>query len=307
MTELTHHLHHLLQFDGILHWCFLIALFGFAIGMIWMLIRVLLPLRHLARQADSAMSGDLPAFTGRGGIAEIATLRQALQHMTAQVELAQQREAAYREALAETLENERKRIAREIHDDTIQSLIVIAHHIERAVPVPRGHQPHLDAARAHIIRTIDNLRQMIADLRPTVLDELGLIAALEALCEEHPALSLVVEGQAYPLEAAQELALFRAAQEAVHNALNHAHARQIRVVLHYTERAVQLEVSDDGIGFDPPAQLQELARHGHYGLIGLCERIHYIGGAVSIDSQPGRGTQIRVTLPSAQSMACAVA
>lgn len=296
MNELTGHLHHLLQIDGILHWCFLIGFFGFGVGAAWIFLRVLMPLRRLAGQARGIAAGDLPPFDGTGGIREIDDLRRSLQHMVREVALAREREAAYRSALIESLENERKRIAREVHDDTIQSLIVVAHSIERAAHAG-ARSPHLDTARVQVIQTVDNLRQMIANLRPTVLDELGLVAALEALCDEHSSLTLAVEGEGYPLDTTQELVIFRAAQEAIHNALRHAEATQIHVILRYLPQSVRLEVRDDGKGFHQPAQLQEFALRGRYGLIGMLERIQQIGGAVAVNSQPTGGTQISVSVP----------
>lgn len=305
MSEFVYHLSHLLHFDGILHWCFLIALAGFACGMLWMIARVLIPLRRLAQQAEGMMAGGLPAFDTSGGIREIDSLRRALQHMVGQIAVAQEREAAYRNALTETLENERKRIAREIHDDTIQSLVFVAHNIERAV---RGRASlidnHLEDARLQLIQTIDNLRQMIANLRPTVLDELGLVAAVEALCEDHPQVSFTVEGKVHPLDAAQELAIFRAAQEAIHNALRHADAAQISVTLHYAPQSVELKVRDDGKGFALPAQLQEFALRGHYGLIGIRERIQGLGGMMTVESRPSGGTRLIVTVPLRSAALC---
>lgn len=296
MSEIVYHMNHLFHFDGILHWCFLIAFFGFVLGILWMILRILIPLRRLAKQAESIMTGDLPTFDTSGGIHEIDGLRRSLQHMVAQIAAAQERELMYRTALMESRENERKRIAREIHDDTIQSLVLVAHSIERAAG--ETHNPHLDAARNQLLHTIDNLRQMIADLRPSVLDELGLVAAVEALCDDHPFLNFTVKGDVYPLDAMQELAIFRAAQEAIHNALSHANAAQISVTLSYAPQSVRLEVCDDGQGFSLPGQLQEFALRGCYGLIGLRERIQQIGGVVAVDSQPsGGGTNISVTVP----------
>lgn len=308
MNELSHHLHHLFHFDGLLHWCFLIALFGFAFGAGWMVVRVLIPVRQLAKEAESIMAGELPAFDATDGIHEVEQLRQSLHHMVGQIALAQEREAAYRNALTENLENERKRIAREIHDDTIQSLILVAHNIERAARTEPTQNAHLNTARDQLVEAVDNLRQMIADLRPTVLDELGLVAAVETVCDDHPALTFTIAGDVYPLEAAQELAIFRAAQEAIHNAERHADAAQISVTLHYTPQDVRLEVYDNGRGFSPPAQLQEFALRGRYGLIGLRERIQQIGGVVAVSSEPsGGGTHVSVIVPLAQQAASGAA
>ncbi|MBL8163152.1 MAG: hypothetical protein JNJ61_14290, partial [Anaerolineae bacterium] len=119
--DILTHMEHILHFDGILHWCFLIALVFFLIGLLWVVVRILIPLRSLTRQATELMGGNLPSFdTAISGIREIETLHQSLQYMVSQIKIAQEREITYRNALTESQENERKRIAREIHDDTIQ-------------------------------------------------------------------------------------------------------------------------------------------------------------------------------------------
>lgn len=303
MTEVINHAEHLFHFDGILHWCFLIAVFGFLIGLAWVIVRVLIPLRRLAKQAAGMMEGNLPTFDGHvSGIREIEQLRRSLQYMTQQIKTAQERETGYRNALTESQENERMRIAREIHDDTIQSLVLVAHSIERAAQTTKlnEHNPggHLENARTQLIHTIDCLRQMIANLRPTLLDELGLASAIEVLCEKHPTLEFSVIGDEYATNQAQELAIFRAAQEAIYNAERHAKAKHIVATLTYSKSAIRLEVCDDGIGFQIPEQLQEFVSHGHYGLIGIRERILHLGGQINLTSELAAGTRVTVTVPN---------
>lgn len=302
MNHLIEHLHHLTHFDGWLHWCIWIALVGFPVVMVWIVLRVLLPLRHLAEQAERIAAGDLATFDAPlSSIREVEKLQRALQTMMAQLAAAQERELMYRSALTESQENERRHIAREIHDDTIQSLVVVAHSLERAsYAASDAARQHLEVARQQIVNTIDNLRRMIAHLRSTVLDELGLAAAIETLCEDDPRLRFHLEGQPQPLEHYQELVLFRAAQEAIHNALRHAQASVIDVVLTYSRDGVYLTITDDGRGFVVPAQLRELALHGHYGLIGLRERVEHVGGVLSVESRPYSGTRLSVALPITQ-------
>lgn len=302
MNHLADHWHHLTHFDGLLHWCVWIALVGFPVVMVWIVLRVLLPLRRLAHQAERIAAGELASFDApSGGIHEVRKLHAALQTMVSQLAVAQERELMYRSALTESQENERRHIAREIHDDTIQSLIVVTHSLERAAQAASAAtRQHLEAARQQIVHTIDSLRQMIAHLRSTVLDELGLAAAIETLCEDDPRLRFDIEGVPQPLAHSQELALFRAAQEAIHNAQRHAHATQIEVTLSYTADGVDLMVTDNGRGFVVPAHLRELALRGHYGLIGLRERVEHVGGTLSVASQPARGTCLHVRLPTAQ-------
>ncbi len=311
MSEIIHQINHLFHFDGALHWCFLIAVFGFMIGSVWVVVRILIPLRSLARQAASIMEGELPEFAESvSGIREIEQLRRSLHYMISEIQTAQEREARYRHSLTESQENERKRIARDIHDDTIQSLVLVSHSLERAmgtIGTSAGHtQKYLEDARSHLVQTIDGLRQMIGNLRPTILDELGLAAAIEVLCEKYHTLDFAVVGTVYGIDQTYELAIFRAAQEAIHNAERHAHANHIQATLSYSQSAVMLEVCDDGVGFEIPHQLQEFSVQGHYGLIGIRERILHLGGQVNLASQSSFGTRVIVTIPTLQSTAIAV-
>ncbi|MBL8117695.1 MAG: sensor histidine kinase [Anaerolineae bacterium] len=302
MNEIIEHVSHLFHFDGILHWCFLIAVFFFVIGLVWVVVRVLIPLRQLAKQTENVMEGHLPTFdTPISGIRELEQLRRSLHFMIGEVKSAQEREAFYRNALTESQENERKRVAREIHDDTIQSLVLVAHSIERAAqPIKAQENPageHLENARTQLVSIIDNLRKMIANLRPTILDELGLATAIEVLCEKYPSLEFSVVGDVYDIDEMQELAIFRAAQEAIHNAEQHARAKRITAMLIYSQTGVTLEVRDDGVGFQIPQQLQELSKRGHYGLIGIRERILHLGGQINLMSELAVGTRITVQVP----------
>jgi signal transduction histidine kinase len=296
------HAEHLLQYDGLLHWCFLIALVGFIASLVWVLIRVLLPLQYLVSLAEMIDEGDFSRFSQPiGGIVEIDRLRIRLDKMLSQIKVGQEREVAYRNTLADSQEHERMRIAHEIHDDTIQSLIVVSHHIERAARssdvAKHEWQQHLKNARDQLLGSIDRLRQLIANLRPSILDELGLVTAVESLCDAHTNLDFQVVGDACEIHQAQELALFRAAQEAIRNADRHAQAHQISASLVYSKHEVTLKVSDDGIGFKIPKQMQEFAVNGHYGLLGIRERVRHLGGQLKLISQLDMGTSIEITFP----------
>lgn len=289
---------------GLIYWCLLIFLISFFVGMQWVVVRVLLPLHRLTQATTMIISGDLPAFDiPLGGIREIDQLRTALRHMTAQIRLSQEREAIYRAALTETQEQERKRIAREIHDDTIQALILVSHTVDRAKAATQDSvtavSRYLDMAREQILGVVNGLRQLITNLRPTVLDELGLVTALEVLCEPYPAISYQVVGEVYSISHSQELVIFRAAQEALRNAQHHAQATHITMTLTYAPTSVNLSVNDDGIGFNIPVHLQEFAMRGHYGLMGISERVHHLGGQLRLMSAAASGTQVMVELPKA--------
>jgi len=288
------------DYNGLIYWCLLIFLISFFVGMQWVVVRVLLPMHRLTQAARTIVSGELPTFNqSMGGIGEIDQLRRSLQHMTTQIRLAQEREALYRSALTDSQENERKRIAREIHDDTIQSLVLVSHSLDRAgqtLPAETPSLAHLQAGRQQIVHVIDGLRQMISYLRPTVLDELGLVAAIEILCDSNPTLVYQVMGEVYALDHTQELVIFRAAQEAIRNAQNHAQADHISVTVTYLPTGVTLTVTDDGVGFRIPQHLQEFAARGHYGLMGIRERVLYVRGRFHLTSDGTSGTQVMIHL-----------
>lgn len=277
-----------------------------ALGL-WFYQRVLRPLRLLAVNARRLSQGDFTALeTQCGGAAEIDTLRLAMNAMVGHVRRAQAQERSYIEALSNGQEAERARIARELHDDTTQALIAIAQSVELAQALLPGDSPALpmlQTARGQALQSVDNLRRIIANLRPPILAELGLGPALHMLAEGSSGAAVQVEiiGRARRLSETRELVLFRSAQEAVWNAIRHGGAQQIHIHLSYEASATHLSIEDDGSGFEVPAELRQLAAAGHYGLLGISERLEHLAGRLEISSQPGQGTRIDIVLPNAES------
>jgi signal transduction histidine kinase/YHS domain-containing protein len=270
----------------------------------WLVFRVLKPLRRLAAQADEVSKGNLAAFQQPcGGIPEIGLLRQTMASMAGHVRRSQQEGAAHRHALSDGQEAERTRIARELHDDTVQSLVAIAQSIDLATHWIEQDPAHslamLKTARTQAVGTVDGLRRLIANLRPPALEELGLMAALTMLADSDTDTKVTVEaaGEKRRLDEARELTLFRAAQEGIRNAQRHGRANHIQVEVDFQPDAVRLTVKDDGVGFRLPNDLHSLAEGGHYGLPGLHERVEHLNGEVHVSSRPGQGTELIVTLP----------
>jgi signal transduction histidine kinase len=300
MSHMTGSFSESMAFDGMLHWCFWIAIGVFLIGLCWVVIRVLLPLHHLLRMTKALNEGVIPSFDHPvGGIREIEQLRRALHLMSEQIQAGQTQEAALRNRLAESQEHERVRIAREIHDDTIQTLVLVAHHLEYAANanVKTTSSTHLHTARQQLVDAVNGLRDLIADLRPTLLDELGLSAALRALCERYRCVEFAVVGEQVQTDTTHDLVLFRAAQEALVNVERHAKANRIWVTLTYKGSNILLDVRDDGIGFEVPRQLHELASQGHFGLLGIRERVLHLGGSLRISSGSRQGTHLHAVIP----------
>ncbi|MBE2270183.1 MAG: YHS domain-containing protein [Anaerolinea sp.] len=218
---------------------------------------------------------------------------------------AQEAGAAFRHALTEGQEAERTRIARELHDDTVQTLIAVAQCIDLATRwIESDPKPAIDlltTARTQAVESVGSLRRLIANLRPPMLEELGLIPALKMLGqgEKDTHVEVNVLGSERRLNEAVELALFRVAQEAVQNAKRHGQAQHITLQVHFSPHELTLTISDDGNGFQLPDQFDSLAMTGHYGLLGMIERVQQLGGSIQIISKPEHGTQIRVVLPVA--------
>jgi signal transduction histidine kinase len=231
------------------------------------------------------------------------------QHM----ELAYQRLGQLHRALETTKEEERRALSRELHDELGQTLTVLKLRLQlgtrSAQPVPEL------SASTEPLALVDDLiarvRKISVDLRPPLLDEVGLVSALRVYLENQTALS----GLAIDLEADEpaaaatarlppdfEIACFRVVQESITNALRHAAARRVRVSIKRSPTGLRLSIRDDGRGFDPDT-LDAAAARGHLGILGMRERIRARGGEFTLTSRPGAGTSIDVELSAPQTVA----
>lgn len=236
---------------------------------------------------------------------EFETQRKIALLQEEQLHEAQHREALRGQLLKQIVsaqEAERQRIARELHDATGQSLTAIglglrgvSNALRQDTDKAAGHLRQLEGL---VAQALDELQRLIADLRPSHLDDLGLPAALRWYVGEVQSrmpLNITVEinGEPRPIEPVANTALFRVAQEALTNVIKHARATSATVQLSYLPSVVRLQVTDDGCGFDVRTQAQRPA----WGLLGMEERATLLGGNVIIQSQPGRGTCIEMTVP----------
>jgi signal transduction histidine kinase len=199
-------------------------------------------------------------------------------------------EAMHQRMLA-AREEERAEMARELHDGVIQDMIGLRYRIEDLEETTGKEQT--EALYSRVGQTIDELRRLCSDLRPPMLDQLGLASALQALAREMTDRGLPVDVQLEDLSLSEETAigLYRICQEALSNALRHADATRAVVTLSHTDRKVTLSVTDDGRGFDP-TQVQ--GQVGSFGLLGMTERAEGLGGQLEVKSTPGKGTRITV-------------
>jgi signal transduction histidine kinase len=199
-------------------------------------------------------------------------------------------------------EDERKRIARELHDETTQSLAVLAMGLEAAQDAIRsGMTPRLDEVKAVAVRTLEDVHRLILDLRPSVLDDLGLLSAIRWYAErqlESRGLSVRCEFGELDRRLPPELetALFRMCQETMSNIARHAQATAVLVQVGVEDGELRIEIEDDGKGFDPETVAKREGRRP-WGLLGIRERAEILGGTARIDSAPGKGTRVLVRIP----------
>jgi signal transduction histidine kinase len=201
-----------------------------------------------------------------------------------------------------TQEEERKRLARELHDDVNQRMAMLANEVnmlELGLPgstdVVRN---QLRSLRERVERLSDDLRRAAHQLHPSALEHFGLVAALESYCPDFSKLypiqlKLTHRGVPKSIPFEVSLCLYRVAQECLHNVAKHSGAKEATLALRGNKEGLLLSVIDKGEGFDPDV----VANHSGLGLVGIRERARLVGGSVSIDSRPGRGTRIDVRVP----------
>ncbi len=278
-----------------------------ALLALWFGVRqVVQPLQALeARSADLAWGNFEAIQRPVGGILEIRRLQAELVHLAQKVQAAQQGLRGYIGAMTAAQEEERRRLARELHDDTIQALIALKQRVQLAQMDMKDETSARSLAELSSLteQTIENLRRLTGALRPIYLEDLGLVTALQVLAREaSQAMDLQVEfhkvGPERRLPAPAELAIYRIAQEGLNNIARHAQASSASLTFSFLPGEVVLEVADNGKGFEVPKSPAEFAPSGHYGLLGLYERAELIGASLKIQSTPGEGTRLSVRLPT---------
>ena len=209
--------------------------------------------------------------------------------------------------LAQAREEERKHLARELHDVVLQDVINAYVTLDRVITGPNGNdQEQLRWVHEQILRTIQALRRLCTELRPPALDITDLRSAIEGLVEDVRRESGLEISLTFPeggyqaldgLPDAVSITLYRVLQEILANVRRHARAKHVHVRVHKQSGWIGLEVEDDGQGFVVPPRLSLFVRERHYGLAGLEERVQGVGGRLKVQSAPGRGTLVRVHLP----------
>ncbi len=204
-------------------------------------------------------------------------------------------------------EDERKRISRELHDDASQSLLLLIHRLDSIISEPGDKLPKpvrdkLAQLHSLALEILEGLRHYAQELRPAILDHVGLVAALkwmaESVSREHRTeVSVEVSGTERDLSPETKLVIFRIAQEALTNAKKHSEATKALVKVEYSADKVVITVADNGKGFEPPKRLGDFASGGMLGLAGMEERASLLGGTLRVKSKPGEGTTVIAELP----------
>lgn len=267
--------------------------------------RITGPIADLVAQTGRLARGDFSAQVRLGDLREIRELGLAFNAMAEQIARYRAGLRRYVAAITRSQEEERKRIARDLHDDTIQSLIAIGQRIELCRATLEGDEKataQLGEVRRMVTETIENVRQFSRDLRPLALEDLGLIPALQLLLSDLArtdslSTNLETEGSTQGLAPDLEVAIYRIVQEALQNVRKHAHASSVTVRANFGLEKVEISVEDDGVGFNVPEASTDLASAGGFGLMGIEERVQLFGGQMKVDSRPGEGTKLHVSLP----------
>ena len=240
---------------------------------------------------------------------QVETERKIAELQAAQLEESQQREILRGELFRRVVaaqEAERQRIARDLHDETGQSLTAIGMGL-------RGLSGKLSSRNKEAFGTLhklesltadslQELERLISDLRPSHLDDLGLSAALRwyaGKIQEHSTISIRVDivGEEHDLDDAMKITIFRIIQESLNNIIKHAQASNVNIYLRFEEKNVRINVRDNGIGFDLDQVKQKRTSRASLGLAGMEERAALLGGTVIVQSRPGYGTEVEALIP----------
>lgn len=255
------------------------------------------PLTAVAAGAQRIAAGDLSQRVTAGRDDEIGRLAATFNDMAAKIA---ERDASLRQLsrrLLSVQEQERVRIAREVHDELGQALTAMKIELQQLGSRNREVQEPLAVIARSIDDTVDLVRRIAADLRPAILDDLGVTAALEQqlrrLRESTGLQTTLTVCEEPEIDMLTGATIYRIAQEALANVVRHANATAIEVSLTTTGAALVLRIRDDGQGIPP----QKVNDPRSLGLLGMRERAELLGGSVSIDSRRGEGTIVTATLP----------
>ena len=235
-------------------------------------------------------------------------LEHRVQERTKELEESQVARGELLRKVISVQEEERKRIARELHDDTSQSLATLVMAIDTAIAAPsqssREWEERLKNMKSLAVNSLEGTHQMIFNLRPAMLDDLGLLAALRWYAEcrlqsQSTKVHVEVIGDEHRLPSQVETTVFRVCQEAINNIAKHAGATTVLIEINFKPSSLVVEIEDDGQGFDLSSIAAVSPTQG-LGLLGMRERVNLIGGSLNISTKAGEGTRIALEVPYGQ-------
>jgi signal transduction histidine kinase len=268
--------------------------------------RITSPIQKLVAQTVKVSAGEVIEPIDKSHIDEVDRLGESFEKMSGQIVAYRNGLRRYVGAITSSQEEERLRIARELHDEIIQNLLTISRKVEliQYTDDEEERKRLLEQLKELTNQTTQEVRQISQDLRPMMLEDLGLIPALRMLVHKAhegpgaiPHADFKEFGNIKFITLEQELALYRITQEALTNVVKHAAATGVLVELSVKETEAQLVIQDDGKGFLVPGLLTELVQQGRLGLMGIQERVWAVDGKLTIDSNPEHGTKLTVTVP----------
>jgi two-component system sensor histidine kinase UhpB len=283
---------------------------GLSLGVnFWLTRATLRPLHDLVGDVERIQDGRAATRvrTPAGSDPDAGRLAEAINSMLDRLERRTLELRALTERVISAQEEERKRIARGVHDDTgqaLSTLIICLERMQALVPSDAAElAQRLAATREIATRTLEDLRALVYGLRPTMLDDLGLAPAIRwyarsQLEEAGTQLVLLLPDGSARATPEVETTLFRIAQEAVNNIKRHAAAHRVTIELGETPGWLELRVEDDGRGFDVARAAEEALRLRRFGLIGIKERVDLVGGSMVVESRPGRGSRLLARIPA---------
>lgn len=274
----------------------------------WIVKSALAPLRDLGHALEHenieeiSIPKELEAYEDK----DIHRLVTTVNEMLIRLEKRASQLRAISERAIGAQEEERIRIARSLHDDTAQMISMLIINIEQMQKMIPQDDPRLcqQVQESHNVATIllENLRKVIWDLRPSILDDLGLVPAIRWYAQTH----LKERGVQFEMKGGMgamrlpphlETTLFRILQEAVSNILRHANASKVIIKIRPEEEDVVLEIQDDGRGFDVQQTTRDALTRKQLGLLGMQERVSLVNGTLRVDSTPGEGATLRIHVP----------
>ena len=276
-------------------------------GLLWLSNQIVRPLRRLMRASASLLDEPLPPRS-QDEVGQLSTdfqrIAERLMAQQAQLEDAHLQRGQLLEQVITAQEDERKRISRELHDETGQSLtsLLVGLKIVDKSPTLEEARKRLAELQELTSRTLEEVHKLSVELRPTLLDDLGLIAALRSYAKDFSKqfgvpVAFHAAGFEERVPPLVEVAVYRVVQEALTNIAKYASATSVQLKLERSATALHAEVIDDGIGFDPAHVLAQKRKENRLGLLGMQERVTLLGGSFRLHSAEGDGVRIAFDLP----------